>query len=78
MITTVSVVVLGGYLVYRFRMRNQVIDGVPKQMEVFNTGTVIGAEDELIYAIIGMIVLCLGMKMIVWKYPLRIYKNGHE
>lgn len=78
LITTVSVVFLGGYLIYRFRVRNDTIENVPKQMEVFNTGTVIMADDEIIYAIIGMVVLCLGMKMVVWKYPLRIYKNSNE
>lgn len=80
MITTTSVVFLGGYLIYRIKVlyNSEVIEDIPKQMDVFNTGTIVMADNELIFAVIGMVALSIAMKLVVWKYPLRIYKNANE
>lgn len=80
LITSASVVFLGGYLIYRCKVAffSEIIDDVPKQLEIFNTGTIVMADNEIIFAVIGMVLLSIAMKLVVWKYPLRIYKNGHE
>lgn len=68
-----------GWFVYD-RIKNQFKDYSSKRWQnpAFQSGTIIMSDDEIIYAMAGLVLVCVTLKIFIWRYPLRIYKNGTE
>jgi hypothetical protein len=78
LLTVIGAGIFGYYVYDRYKNRFIPLSSVQEQSPLFHRGTVIMADDEIIYAVIGMVVICSMIKSFVWKYPLRIYRNANK
>lgn len=76
-ITSASVLMLGTFIAYKFVNRNEIVSSEPKEVAYFK-GRLVMADDEIIYFTIGFIAINAAIRMILYKYPLRIYRNVNK
>lgn len=73
-VTTASALLVAALAVYKYINRHEEVSSELKEIDF--TGGIIGvADDELKYFGIGLLVFCFAIKSILYKYPLRIYRN---
>ena len=72
--TTFSALIVGIFAVYKYVTRFDEVTSEQKALEF--TGGMIGmADDEVWYFSVALVVFCIGIRAILYKYPLRIYRN---
>lgn len=71
--TTASVLVFGAFTAIRM-MSDKELSTDRKELEELN-GMATMTDYEGLYFAIGLVGFCISIRMILYKYPLRIYKN---
>lgn len=73
-LTTASTLVVGAFVVFKYINRFEEVSSEPKAFEL--TGGFISlSDDDIKYFAISLLVFSLAIRMIQYKYPLRIYRN---
>lgn len=74
-ITTASTIVIGGYLIKEYIHRNEVKDTEMKPYPIL-AGRALIAETDYKYFAIAFVAMNVILRIMLHRYPLRIYKNG--
>lgn len=72
--TTISALMIGGFGIYQYINRFQEVSSEQKETE-FTGGMIAIADNDLKYFAIALVLFSLGIRAILYKYPLRIYRN---
>lgn len=73
-LTTTSALIFGAFAVYSYIHRFEPVS--TERVEVEYTGGMAAmSDDEYVYFAIGLVGFCIAIRMILHKYPLRIYRN---
>lgn len=76
-VTTISAAVFGAYCINRYIHRFEPIDTEQKSMGLLND-VVTMSESDVVFFAIGLVGMCISIRLILYKYPLRIYKNNSK
>lgn len=72
--TTVSALAAIAYGIHRYIHRFEEVSTEQKEYDLIG-GQATVSEAEFAYFTIGLVAICLSIRMILYKYPLRIYRN---
>lgn len=73
-VTTIAAVIVCGFGIYKYINRFQEVSTEQKAIE-FTGGIIAISDDEMKYFVIALVFFSLGIRAILYKYPLRIYRN---
>lgn len=74
-VTSLSAIMFGGFATYRWIHRFDEIS--TQQIELdFAGGDATLSEQDVTFFALGMVGFAVIMRMVLYKYPLRIYKNN--
>lgn len=76
-ITTISAVVLAGFVVKEYINRDKVKDSEQKPWSIIG-GKVLMAETDYVYFAIAFFAFNFVLRVMVYRYPLRIYMKGNK
>lgn len=73
-VTTVSMFLVGGFAIYTYIYRFQPLSTEMVFLENTDNFAAI-SEADTVYFVIGLVVLCAMFRSVLYKYPLRIYRD---
>lgn len=76
-VTTISALIFGTYCTYRYLHRFDELSVVQKTVD-FGNNIATMSETDVVYFAIGLVAMCASIRLILYKYPLRIYKNENK
>lgn len=76
-VTTISALVFGIYCVDRYNRRFEDISTEQVALD-YTRGVAAMSDADTVYFAIALVVMCAAIRLILYKYPLRIYKKDKE
>lgn len=76
-VTSLSALVFGAYCVDRYNHRFDEISTKQVSVDYINDMATM-SDADVVYFSIGLVVMCAAIRLVLYKYPLRIYRSNNE